>query len=89
MYCPRCQANQYIKYGLVNNVQRYKCKNCQYQWTHTKEQVSKGQYVILELDEMWHYIQNKKNKLWIWKVLNRNTGHLIDWECGNRDKSNT
>lgn len=35
---------------------------------------------------MWHYIQNKKNKLWIWKALDRNTGHLIDWECGDRDK---
>ena len=35
MYCPRCQATQYIKYGLVNNLQRYKCKNCQYQWTRT------------------------------------------------------
>ena len=35
---------------------------------------------------MWHYIGNKKNKLWIWKALDRNTGHLIDWECGGRDK---
>ena len=35
---------------------------------------------------MWHYIGNKKNKLWIWKALDRNTGHLVDWECGGRDK---
>ncbi|RKU12898.1 IS1 family transposase, partial [Candidatus Poribacteria bacterium] len=35
---------------------------------------------------MWHYIGNKKNKLWIWKVLDRNTGHLIDWKCGGRNK---
>ena len=42
--------------------------------------------VVLELDEMWHYIQKKKNKLWIWKALDRNTGYLIDWECGDRDK---
>ena len=44
--------------------------------------------VVLELDEMWHYIQKKKNKLWIWKALDRNTGYLIDWECGDRDKEN-
>ena len=44
--------------------------------------------LVLELDEMWHYIgDHKKNKLWIWKeTLDRNTGHLIDWECGGRDK---
>ena len=42
--------------------------------------------LVLELDEMWHYIGNKKNKLWIWKALDRNTGHLIDGECGGRDR---
>ena len=24
--------------------------------------------------------------LWIWKALDRNTGHLIDSECGGRDR---
>ena len=51
-----------------------------------KPTLAPGTQVVLELDEMWHYIQNKKNKLWIWKALDRNTGHLLDWECGNRDK---
>ncbi len=51
-----------------------------------KPTLSPGTPVVLELDEMWHYIQNKKNKLWIWKVLDRTTGYLIDWECGARDK---
>ena len=40
---------------------------------------------MLELDEMWHYL--KKNKLWIWKALCRDTGELIAWECGDRDKA--
>ena len=41
---------------------------------------------VLELDEMWKpYIANKKNKLWIWKALDRNTRHLIDWQCGGRN----
>ena len=42
--------------------------------------------VVLELDEMWHYLK-KKQKLWIWKVLCRDTGELIGWECGHRDKA--
>ena len=37
--------------------------------------------LVLELNEMWKpYIANKKNKLWIWKALDRNTRHLIDWQ---------
>ena len=28
----------------------------------------------------------KKNKLWIGKAYRRETGELIDWECGGRDK---
>ena len=29
----------------------------------------------------------KARKLWIWKVLERGTGRLIDWECGGRDQA--
>lgn len=29
----------------------------------------------------------QKNKLWIWKAYRRETGELIDWECGARDKA--
>ena len=30
--------------------------------------------------------KKKKNNLWIWKAYYRETGELIDWECGGRDK---
>ena len=133
--CPRCQHTHFVKNGFVNEKQRYKCKNCHYQFTRAtprgkpqahktlavllychglsmnaiskllgshvttvlqwirtfakkqapKPTLSPGARVVLELDEMWHYIGNKKNKLWIWKALDRNTGHLIDWECGGRN----
>ncbi len=43
--------------------------------------------ITLELDEMWHYLQQKRRKLWIWKALDRDTGQLLDWECGRRDKA--
>jgi Transposase and inactivated derivatives, IS1 family len=29
----------------------------------------------------------EKNKLWIWRAYCRDTGQLINWECGNRDQS--
>jgi insertion element IS1 protein InsB len=43
--------------------------------------------IILELDEMWHYLKQRRRKLWIWKALDRDTGQLLDWECGRRDKA--
>jgi len=45
-----------------------------------------GRTSILELDEMWHYLKTKRCKLWLWKALDRDTGQLLDWECGRRDK---
>ncbi len=50
------------------------------------EKPAPGEAILVELDEMWHYLGSKKNKLWIWKAYRRETGELIDWECGNRDK---
>jgi len=46
-----------------------------------------GRSIILELDEMWHYVKKKRQKLWIWKALDQDTGQLLDWECGRRDKA--
>src|SRR5918994_275271 len=35
---------------------------------------------------MWHFLQRKDNKVWIWKAYDRATGRLVDWECGDRDE---
>jgi insertion element IS1 protein InsB len=45
-----------------------------------------GRTIVLQLDEMWHYLQKKRCKLWIWKALDQDTGQLLDWEWGRRDK---
>jgi insertion element IS1 protein InsB len=45
-----------------------------------------GRAVVIELDEMWHYLQKKSQPLWIWKAWDRASGQLVDWECGGRDK---
>ena len=44
-----------------------------------------GELVSLELDEMWHFLGYKKNKLWIWKAYCRETKALVAFECGDRD----
>jgi transposase-like protein len=46
-----------------------------------------GRAVVIELDEMWHYLKKKSNKLWIWTADDRGTGRLVDWQCGGRDRA--
>ena len=35
---------------------------------------------------MGHYLKTKRHTLWLWKALDRDTGQLLDGECGRRDK---
>src|SRR4051812_43041460 len=44
-----------------------------------------GRALVIELDEMWHFLKKKTNKLWVWKARDRATGRVVDWECGGRD----
>jgi transposase-like protein len=55
--------------------------------TYQEKPEPTGRSIILELDEMWHDVKKKRQKLWIWKALDRDTGQLLDWECGRRDKT--
>ena len=43
--------------------------------------------ILLARDEMWHYLKQKRRTRWIWKALDRDTGQLLDWACGRRDKA--
>jgi insertion element IS1 protein InsB len=53
---------------------------------HYEKPKPSGTIIILELDEMWHYLKTKQQKLWLWKALEPESGKLLDWECGGRDK---
>lgn len=35
--CPNCNSDRYIKSGVVNDRQRYKCKSCDYFFTVNKQ----------------------------------------------------
>ena len=106
--CPKCSSSQISKNGKIKGVQRYKCKQCQYQFTRTTprgrpatekalavtlylmgvsmnaigrllkvstpavlswirkfaldtyEKPEPAQAVVIELDEMWHFLNSKK-----------------------------
>ena len=42
---------------------------------------------MVELDEMWHFLEKSPDKLAFGRLGNRATGRLIDWELGRRDKA--
>jgi len=44
-----------------------------------------GKIIVLARDEMWHYVKKKRQKLWIWKARDRDTGQSLNGEGGRRD----
>ncbi len=41
---------------------------------------------ILELDEMWSFVENKDNQQWLWIVLCRRTRQVVAYYIGDRSK---
>lgn len=40
--------------------------------------------LTLELDEMWSFVDNKKNKQWIWLAIDRATKQIVGFHVGGR-----
>ena len=51
---------------------------------HYAKPVPDGKMVIIEIDEMWHYLKKKLCPVLIWKAVCRTSGRLLDWEIGDR-----
>jgi transposase-like protein len=41
---------------------------------HEEKPEPAGKTIVLQLDEMWHYLKRKRQKLWIWKALDHDSG---------------
>ena len=54
---------------------------------HCEKPKPRGRTLVLHLDAMWHYLKNKRQKVWIWKALAQETGPRLDLEGGRRDKA--
>ena len=37
-----------------------------------------------EIDEMWSFVQNKKNQRWLWHAIERRTGKVLAYVLGSR-----
>ena len=39
---------------------------------------------VLEVDEMWSFVESKKNPKWLWLAISRNTRHIVAFHLGSR-----
>ena len=42
---------------------------------------------VLEADEMWSFVGNKKNDQWLWLVMHSKTRQILAFHVGKRDKA--
>lgn len=51
--CPRCDAQNAVKSGVVNDRQRYKCKSCNYYFTVSKVGKSIDNYYVIKALQLY------------------------------------
>ncbi len=51
--CPKCLSEDIVKSGLINNKQRYKCKNCNYFFTVNKLGKKIDSYYIIKALQLY------------------------------------
>lgn len=52
----------------------------------TVTQAEKLEVAVLELDEQWSYVGNKKNKQWLWLVFHSESRQVLAMHVGKRNK---
>ena len=43
--------------------------------------------LVLEVDELWSFVGNKKNDQWLWIVMDAETRQILAFHVGNRTKA--
>lgn len=51
--CPKCGADQFVKSGIINNRQRYKCKVCNYFFTVQKQGKKIDDYYVTKALQLY------------------------------------
>lgn len=51
--CPKCHEKNLIKAGIINNRQRYKCKNCNYYFTVKKLGKQIDNYFVIKALQLY------------------------------------
>lgn len=40
----------------------------------------------IECDELWSFVGNKDHQVWLWLAIERTTGLIVAWVCGDRSE---
>lgn len=51
--CPKCSSDQNVKSGVINDMQRFKCKNCNYHFTIEKIGKSIDSYYVIKALQLY------------------------------------
>jgi transposase-like protein len=51
--CPKCQGNEIVKSGIVNDRQRWKCKKCRYNFTVEKLGKQIDSYYVIKALQLY------------------------------------
>lgn len=74
--CPRCKSNYFVKHGKVNNIQRYKCKICGYNFTVNKLGKSTDYFILRRAIQL--YLEGFSTRK-IEKLLGIGHGTINKW----------
>ena len=74
--CPRCKHQKVIKHGFARGQQRFKCKNCNYQYT--RETIERGKPLWMKLEAILLYSSGMSLNA-IGKHLNVSAQAILNW----------
>ena len=74
--CPRCHHTKIIKSGFARGQQRFKCKNCNYQYT--QEKIDRGKPLWMKLEAILLYSSGISFNA-IGKHLNVSAQSILNW----------
>ncbi len=77
MNCPRCQHPDFVKNGRIHAKQRYKCKDCNYQWTENP--TYRGRPVAEKALAVFLYGFHGLSMNAIAKMLHASPSTILEW----------
>ncbi len=77
MSCPRCQHPHFVKNGRIHEKQRYKCKDCSYQWT--ENHTYRGRPLAEKALAVFLYCHGKPSMNAIAKMLHASPSTILEW----------
>ena len=76
--CPKCQSTDSVKNGMVRGVQRFKCKNCKYNFVLTDKRTTKELTILKALSTLINALGDIPYDE-LEELLNRDRSQLHRW----------